>query len=62
MNKRKRLLTGLAAGLVLATGVVFAAKYTVNTSGTVKNQSGQVLTSPSNTINQNYYNNYGYTY
>jgi len=54
----KRLLTLLIAGTTLATTAVFAAKYTINTSGTVKNQAGQTITSPANTINQNYYNNY----
>lgn len=36
----------------------YAAKYTVNTSGTVKNKAGTIITSPSNSVNQNYYNNY----
>ncbi|MDY6359304.1 MAG: hypothetical protein SPL76_07340 [Cyanobacteriota bacterium] len=35
----------------------FGAKYTVNTSGVVKN-SGKVQTQVGNTINQNYFNNY----
>ena len=44
---------------ILATiGTTEAAKYKVNTSGTVKNSSGQVITSPANSTNQNYYNNY----
>ena len=44
---------------ILATiGSTEAAKYKVNTSGTVKNSSGQVITSPANSTNQNYYNNY----
>ncbi len=43
---------------VVTTCVSYAAKYTVNTSGTVKNKAGTVITSPSNSVNQNYYNNY----
>lgn len=59
MKKRtKKLLTALSVGLLLTTSVAFAAKYTINTNGTVKNNSGQIITSPSNTVNQNYYNNY----
>ena len=54
----KKSIIPLFTILCLTTGMVFAAKYTINTSGTVKNQSGQTVTSPSNTINQNYYNNY----
>ena len=44
--------------LTIATLTCFAAKYKVNTSGTVKTQSGQVVSSPANSVNQNYYNNY----
>ena len=40
----------------LTTGIVYAQKYKVNTSGVVKNQSGQVLSSPANAVNQSYYN------
>ena len=54
----KRLLTLFIVGTTFATTAAFAAKYTINTSGTVKNQAGQTITSPANTINQNYYNNY----
>lgn len=54
--KKKLLYALIIAGLT--TGMVFAAKYTINTNGTVKNQSGQTVTSPANTVNQNYYNNY----
>ena len=43
---------------LVTTCVSYAAKYTINTSGTVKNKSGVVVTSPSNSVNQNYYNNY----
>ena len=50
----KRILATLL--LVTATTcVAFGAKYTVNTSGTVKNQAGTVITSPANSVNQNYY-------
>ena len=45
--------------LSVMTGSVYAAKYKVNTSGTIKNSSGQVVSPVSNTVNQNYnYNNY----
>ena len=54
----KKILTLLIAGVTIATTAVFAAKYTVNTSGTVKNSSGQTITSPANSVNQNYFNNY----
>lgn len=54
----KKILTLMIAGVTLATTAAFAAKYTINTSGTVKNQAGQTITSPANTVNQNYYNNY----
>ena len=54
----KKFITMVLTGIVLTTTVAFAAKYTVNTSGTVKNQAGQTITSPANSINQNYYNNY----
>lgn len=53
---KKFLVLSMAA--MLATGTVMAAKYTVNTSGTVKNSTGQTITSPANSVNQNYYNNY----
>lgn len=56
MNKKISVL--LLTGALLTTTVVFAAKYTVNTSGTVKNNAGQTITSPANSVNQNYYNNY----
>ena len=57
MNKKFTafLLSGV---LLTTTAVVFAAKYTINTSGTVKNQAGQTITSPANSVNQNYFNNY----
>ena len=54
----KKFLALLLTGVTIATTAVFAAKYTINTSGTVKNQSGQTITSPANSVNQNYYNNY----
>jgi len=54
----KKFLTLIIAGLTLTSTVVFAAKYTVNKSGTVKNQAGQTITSPANSVNQNYFNNY----
>ncbi len=54
---KKMILTSVLCSLI-ATGAVFAAKYTINKSGTVKNQAGQTVTSPANSVNQNYYNNY----
>ena len=39
-------------------GLAFAASYKVNSSGVVKTNSGQVISSPANAVNQNYYNNY----
>ena len=55
----KNKIISLLAILSLTTGMVFAAKYTINTNGTVKNQNGKTITSPANSINQNYYyNNY----
>jgi len=53
INKPKIILTLLL--LTATTCISFGAKYTVNTSGTVKNQSGQIITSPANTVNQTYY-------
>ena len=53
--KKIVLIFVLAAFTVCAS---YAAKYTVNTSGTVKNKAGTIITSPSNSVNQNYYNNY----
>ena len=44
--------------LLLSSGCAFGAKYTINTSGVVKNPAKTVQTSPGNVINQNYYNNY----
>lgn len=51
----KKSLILLLALLMSAGSIVFAAKYTVNTSGTVKNQSGKILVSPGNSVNQRYY-------
>ncbi len=54
----KKLLLIFAILSVLTSCCAFAAKYKVNTSGVVKNSNGTVISSPSNAINQNYYNNY----
>jgi hypothetical protein len=54
----KKILALLIAGVTIATTTVFAAKYTISKSGTVKNQAGQTITSPANSVNQNYFNNY----
>lgn len=56
MKKKLSILT--LAVMFAASCTVFAANYKVNSSGTVKSSKGQVITSPSNTTNQNYYNNY----
>ena len=54
---KKFIICGLT--MALATSLIaYGAKYRVNTSGTVKTQSGQVVSSPANSVNQNYYNNY----
>lgn len=53
----KKILTLLSITTVLSCCCAFAAKYTVNTSGVVRNHSG-VISSPANTTNQNYFNNY----
>lgn len=36
----------------------FGAKYSVNSSGVVKSPQGSIISSPGNTVNQNFYNNY----
>lgn len=56
MYKKFIIFTVIAA--IVTTSGVFAAKYTVNKSGTVKTQSGNVVAPASNTVNQSYYNNY----
>jgi len=54
----KKPVIFILATAILTTSAVYAAKYKVNTSGVVKTQSGQIISQPSNTVNQNYYNNY----
>ena len=54
----KKILAYILTSVTLTTGIGFAAKYTINTSGTVKNQAGQTITSPANSVNQNFYNIY----
>ena len=54
----KKVLIPIIACTLLTGSMAFGAKYTVNKSGTVKTQTGQVITSPANSVNQNYYNNY----
>ena len=54
----KKLLVFAIVSLLTVCGVC-AATYKVNTSGVVKSSSGQVISSPANTVNQNYYNNFG---
>lgn len=54
----KKILSLIIAGMVLTAGTALGAKYTINKSGTVKTQTGQIITSPANSVNQNYYNNY----
>ena len=53
----KKTIIILSFILALSSGVALAAKYQVNSSGVVKS-SGKVISSPSNTVNQNYYNTY----
>jgi hypothetical protein len=43
---------------IFSTCTVFAAAYKVNQSGVVKSSGGKVISSPANTTNQNYYNNF----
>ena len=54
----KKLLV-FAVISVMTVCAVGAATYKVNTSGVVKSSSGQVVSSPANTVNQNYYSNFG---
>ena len=54
----RKILTSLLAVSALSAGIAYGAKYTINSSGTVKTQTGQVVTSPANSVNQTYYNNY----
>ena len=54
----KKAFSLILALLILTGGSAFAAKYKVNTSGTVKTQSGTIISPKANTVNQNYYNNY----
>ena len=51
----KKLLLTLIIASILTSGVVFAAKYTINTSGTIKTNTGKTVSSPANAVNQNYY-------
>ncbi|MBR1776041.1 hypothetical protein IJ750_03075 [bacterium] len=55
---KKNIALFLSAAIALTSGMAFAAKYTINKSGTVKTQTGQVVTSPANTTNQNVFNNF----
>ena len=48
----------IIAFTILTSCASFAAKYSVNTSGVVKSPTKTIQTSPGNTINQNYFNNY----
>ena len=50
---KKDLICGFLALSIVASGVAFGAKYTVNTSGTVKKNNGTVISSPANVTNQN---------
>lgn len=54
----KKILFSALLILTLGTSIVLAAKYTINTSGTVKTQQGQVVSPQANAVNQNYYSNY----
>ncbi len=55
---KKNYAVLLITGIILSSTVAFAAKYTINKSGTVRNQAGQTITSPANSVNQNFYNTY----
>ncbi len=52
-----KLVVVFVLTFLLTSCCAIAAKYTVNSSGQVK-AGGNVISSPSNTVNQNYYNNY----
>ncbi len=54
----KKLLTTVLILSIFSTCTVFAASYKVNQSGVVKSSGGKVISSPANTTNQNYYNNF----
>ena len=54
----KKVVSLILALMILTGGTAYAAKYKVNTSGTVKTQSGTIISPKANTVNQNYYNNY----
>lgn len=54
----KKIFSVILALMILSAGSAYAAKYKVNTSGTVKTQTGTVISPKANTVNQNYYNNY----
>ncbi len=56
---KKQVTYVIAAALVLTTTIAFGAKYKVNTSGVIKNSSGQTISSPANAVNQTYFNQYG---
>ncbi len=53
----KKNIILLSAIIVLTSCAALAAKYQINTSGVVKN-SGNVISAPSNAVNQNYFNTY----
>ena len=54
----RKFVASILAGYLLTASIVFAAKYTVNSSGVIKTNTGQVVAPAGNTVNQNYYNNY----
>ena len=54
----KKTFALILAFIIFSSTMVYAAKYKVNTSGTVKNQKGTVISPVSNTVNQNYYSNF----
>lgn len=58
MKKPNKYLIGALCVVAFTTICAWGAKYKVNTSGTVKTQSGQIVSSPANSVNQNYYNNF----
>lgn len=54
----KKLFALTLAFMIITSGMAYAAKYKVNTSGTVKTKTGVIISPVSNVVNQNYYNNY----
>ncbi|MBQ8459634.1 hypothetical protein IJ541_05990 [bacterium] len=54
----KRLTLLILVLSIVSCCCAIASTYKVNTSGVVKTPTGKVISSPSNAVNQNYYNNF----